>query len=77
MEAQQFGAGDILAMLAVVGGILFAVWKMIESVRSDVKENRRESTREHKELDAKFTARFDAIDRQNRQRLRALIDADL
>jgi len=31
-------------------------------------ENRCESTREHAELDAKFTARFDAIDRQSHRR---------
>ena len=54
-------------------------------LRDEIRENRRESTREHTELDKKFTDRFDAterhvserfdrLDERDRRRLRAMFE---
>lgn len=59
-------SGTDLIEPALIVGAIFGVWRLIksdvESVRADVRENRRESAREHQELDAKFTARFNTVD---------------
>lgn len=78
----------LLSAGAATAAILFGVWKMVESVRGDVHENRRESTREHDALrsdmdrrfdrvDQQFTAvdqRFNMLDDRDRRRLRAMLE---
>ena len=66
------------------GIILGAIYFAARWLKSDMQSLEQRLSREHADLhekvttlDAKFTARFDDIERQNRRRLRALIDADL
>ena len=59
-------AGDLLALAGLAVAILIAMWRMTESVRKDLRaellESRRESAREHRELEQKIDARFEKID---------------
>ena len=58
----------LLTAAGTVAAILFGVWKMIGStstdLRSEIRENRHESTREHEALDAKFTSQFQHVDQR-------------
>lgn len=74
----SISAGDLLALSALVATVLFGVWRMTESVRRDLRaellENRRESTREHQELEQKLTASFDGLDARIRRSVTALLE---
>ncbi len=77
-EGAILSAGDLLALAALAVAILIAMWRMTESVRRDLRgellENRRESAREHRELDAKLTVRFDALEGRIRRSVTALLE---
>lgn len=55
-------ANLLVSVFGATGAILFGVWKMTESVRGDVRDNRSESTREHAELRADMDRRFDRVE---------------
>jgi len=71
----------------ILGAIYFAArWLKgdIGALKTDMLALEQRLSREHdtlhtkvNDLDVKCTERFDSIERQNRRRLRALIDADL
>ena len=71
----------ILAAAGSVAAVLFGVWRMTESIRQDVRENRaelregrRDSAQEHKALEAEVVSRFAALDDRDRRRLRAMLE---
>jgi hypothetical protein len=79
-DGTAFEISPLLEPGVILGAIFFASrW-----LNSDMRSLEQRLSHEHEALDAKFTerfksidGRFDIIERQNRRRLRAVIDADL